>query len=71
MPEVGDHYIGAAILLPRGVKMVRGHVVAWSHDANGNVMGRVHMNSILGTRMYQGEFPGGKVTELTTNFIAL
>ena len=35
MPEVGDHYMGAEILLPRGDQMARGHVVARSHDANG------------------------------------
>ena len=28
MPEVGDHYIGAEILLPGGDEMVRGHGVA-------------------------------------------
>ena len=26
MPEVGDHYIGAEILLPQGNKMARSHV---------------------------------------------
>ena len=47
MPEVGDHYIEADILLPRGEHMARGHVVAWSCDADGNVMGRIHTNPIL------------------------
>ena len=70
MPEVGDHYIGAEILLPRGDQMARGHVVARSRDANGNVMGRSHTNPILDTRTYQVEFTGGEVTELTTNVIA-
>ena len=41
MPEVGDHNIGAEILLPRGDEMAKGHVVALSHYANGNVMGRL------------------------------
>ena len=70
MPEVGDLYIGAEILLPRGDQMARGHVVARSRDANGNVMGRSHTNPILDTRMYQLKFAGGKVTALTTNVIA-
>ena len=70
MPEVAVHYIGAKILLPRVDKMARSHVVAWSHNANQNVMGRAHMNPILDTQMYQVEFTGGKVTELTTNAIA-
>ena len=34
MPEVGDHYIGAEILLSRGDKMARGHVVAHSCDSS-------------------------------------
>ena len=42
MPEVGDHYMGAE---------TRGNDIRWSHDANGNVMGRAHMNLILNTRM--------------------
>ena len=63
MPEVGNHYIGAEILLPRGDKMARGHVVACSHDASGNV-------PILNIKMYQVEFAGGKITEFTTNVIA-
>ena len=70
MPEVGDHYIGAEILLPRGNEMARGNVLAQSHDSNRNIMGRAHMNPILNTRMYQVEFGGGKVTELTANIIA-
>ena len=50
--------------------MARGHVMACSHDASGNVVGRAHTNLILNTRMYQDEFSRGKVTELTTNVIA-
>ena len=60
MPEVGDLYIGADILLPRGDQMARGHIVARSKDANRNVMGRSHTNSILVTRMYHVEFTGGR-----------
>ena len=41
-----------------------------NHDANGNVMGRTHTNPIVDSRVYQLEFTGGKVTELTTNIIA-
>ena len=70
MPEVKDHYIGTEILLPRGDDMTRGNVGAYSHDANGNVMGRAHTYPILDTRMYQVEFAGGNITELTTFFTA-
>ena len=54
----------------QGDEMARGQVVAWSHDASGNMMGRAHTNNIFNTRMYQVEFAGGNVTEFTTNVIA-
>ena len=60
MPEVSDHYMGAEILLPRGDEMARGHAVAWSGDAKGNVIGRAHMYPILDTMMCQIEFAGSK-----------
>ena len=41
-----------------------------SHDADGNMVGRAHMNPILGTRRYQVEFAGGEVIQLTANIIA-
>ena len=50
--------------------MARGHVVARSRDASGNIMGRSHTNPTLDTRTYQVEFAGGEVVELTTNVIA-
>ena len=50
--------------------MERGHVVALSCDANGKVMGWAHSNPILDTRMYQVEFLGSEVMELTANVIA-
>ena len=71
MPDVGDLYIGAEILLPGGDQMARDHVVARSRDASGNVMGKSHTNPILDTRMYQVEFTGGEVKELTDNVIAV
>ena len=50
--------------------MGRSHGVAQSNDANGIIMGGTHTNPILDTMLYQVEFAGGKVTELTTNIIA-
>ena len=70
MPEVGGHYIGADILLPRGDHIARGHVVAWSHDARGIVTGRAYAIPILNTRTCQVEYAGGELTYLTTNIIA-
>ena len=70
MPEVGDYYIGAEIMSPRGDQMARSHVVGRTWDANINVMGRSHTNPILDMKMYQVEFTWSKVTELTANVIA-
>ena len=67
MPEVGDHYIG---VLPSEDEMTKGNVVALSHDASVNVMGRADTNPILDTRMNQVKFAGNKVSELATNIIA-
>ena len=58
------------MLLPRGDKMAKGHVVAWSCNVSGNIMERAHTNPILDTKMYQVEFSGGDVTELAANIIA-
>ena len=61
MPEVCNQYIGAEIMLPRGGKMARGHVLAQSHDASGNIMDRAHANPIMDTSLYQVEFAGGRL----------
>ena len=50
--------------------MAKGHVVARSQDAYGDVMGRSDTNPILDMKTCQVEFAGSKVTELTTNIIA-
>ena len=70
MPELGDNYIGAEILLPREDEMARGHVVVQGHDTSGNIMRSAHINPMLNTIMYQVEFTGDEVTELTANIIA-
>ena len=70
MPELGDYYIGAEILLLSRDQMARGNVVARSQNTNDNVMHTFHANPILGTRMYHVEFTVGKVKQLTTNIIA-
>ena len=70
MSEVGDHFIGAEIMLPRGDQMARSHVVAQSCNANGNIIERAHWNPKLDTKTYQVEFTGGKVAEFMANVIA-
>ena len=42
-------------------EMARGHAVAQSHDANGNIVGRAHTNPILDTGMYQVKFVGARL----------
>ena len=42
--------------------MVMGYVVVWNCDPSQNVMGRVHTNFILDTRMYRVEIAENKVT---------
>ena len=46
--------------------MARGHVVTQSGDANRNVIGRVHANPIINTRMNQVVFTGGKVNRFSS-----
>ena len=69
-PELGNQYIGAEIMLPRRDKMARGHVVVQRCNTNGSIMGRAYANPIMDTKLYQVEFKGGKIMELTTNDIA-
>ena len=70
MSEAGDQYIEAEIMFPRRDEMARDHVVTQSHDASGNIMGAAQANPIMDTRLYQVEFIGFEVTELTANVIA-
>ena len=50
--------------------MVRGQVVGWKHDADGNPIGRSNQNFILDTFLYEVEFPGGEINKLAANIIA-
>ena len=70
MHEVADNNLGVEILLPRGNQMARSLVVEWKRVANRNAMGRPYANPILDMKQNQVEFPGGKITEFTANFIA-
>ena len=68
--KLGDQYVNAEILLPRGDTMARGQVVHQKHDADGNPIGRSNQNLILDTCLYKVEFPGREMTELAANIIA-
>ena len=64
MAEVGAQYTGAEIMLTQGDKMARGHVVAQSHNASGNMMGRTHANPTMDTRLYPDDFAGRMLQNL-------
>ena len=69
-PEVGDNYLNAEIMLPRGGSMAKGKVVKRKRNVDGNLIGRAHPNPILDTRRYEVRFPDGELTELSANAIA-
>eukprot|EP01082_Thalassiosira_pseudonana_P000070 g27.t1 g27 contig1:60384-63019(+) len=69
-PEAEDNYVNAEIMLPRGDGFERGRVVKRKRGIDGEVIGRANSNPILDTRLYEVQFPGGEVTELTANVIA-
>ena len=49
-PEIGDTYLGANVMLPRGGKLARGHVHKRKRDHDDNVIGNANANLILDTR---------------------
>jgi hypothetical protein len=69
-PEIGDQYLGASILLPRGSVNVRGKVKSRKRNSDGNLVGVANPNPIKDTRTYEVEFPDGEIAELTANAIA-
>jgi hypothetical protein len=71
MPEIGDNYLSAELMLPKGgVIMVKSHVTVRKRDRDGNPVGRANDNPILDTRSYIIDFDDGDQTELTANMIA-
>jgi hypothetical protein len=70
MPEVGDNYIAAEVLLPLGGVLRWGKVISCKHDADGNTVSQAQDWPILDTRTYDVEFDNGTITELTANKIA-
>jgi hypothetical protein len=48
-PKIGDNYLSAEIMLPRGGTMVKGRVAAHKRDRDGNPVGLANSNPILDT----------------------
>jgi len=69
-PEMGDNYLSAKIMLPRGGTIVKGGVTARKHDRDGNPIGLANSNPILDTRSYVVHFNDGDETQLTANMMA-
>jgi len=69
-PEMGDNYLSAEIMIPRGGTMVRGRVTARKRDRDVNPIGLANSNPILDTRSYVVHFKDRDQTELTVNMIA-
>ncbi len=70
MPEVGDNYISAEVLLPLGGVLRQGKVTSCKRDADHNTVGQAHDRPILNTWTYDGEFNNGTIMELIANKIA-
>ncbi len=58
-PKIGDSYLSAELILPKGGVMVKGRVTARKRKWAGNPVGRVNDNPILDTRSYIVDFDDG------------
>jgi hypothetical protein len=65
-----DQYVGAHVKVPIGDEIHTGKVVGHNCELDGTLRGRANANSILDTRTYEIEFPGGRSDEYTANIIA-
>ena len=65
-----DKYIGAEVVVPgRDSLSVLAKIRNRKRDSSGNPIGNANQNPILDTRVYELEFPDGKVEEYSTNTI--
>jgi hypothetical protein len=70
MPKIGDNYLSAELMLPKGGVMVKGRLTTRKRDGDCNPVGSANDNPILDTRTYIVDFDDGDQTELTANMIA-
>jgi hypothetical protein len=64
LPKMGNNYLSAELMLPKGGVMVMGHVTAHKRNRDGNPVGLANDNPILDTRSYIVNFDDGNQTEL-------
>ncbi len=67
-PKMGDNYLTAEIMLPRGGTMIKDRVSTRKRDQDGNPVGLTNSNPILDTCSYIIDFDNGDQTKLTANF---
>jgi hypothetical protein len=65
-----DQYVGAQVRVLSGDEIRTGKVVWRKRELDGTVKGQANANSMLDTRTYEIEFPGGRSDEYTSNVIA-
>ncbi len=70
MPETGNEYVHALVMLPCGSAIMRGTVKACKWNLDGNPIGRRSDNSILDTWLYGIKFLDGEAALLPANTIA-
>ena len=69
-PEVGDNYLGASVMLPRGGTLARGHVIKRKRDQHVDATGQAHATPVLDTCEYEIEWEDDGVSATTANVIA-
>jgi hypothetical protein len=70
MPEIGDNYLSAEVLIPHRETIIKRRVNSWRRDANGNPIGLANANPILDTRKYVVKFDNGDETTVIMNLNA-
>jgi hypothetical protein len=58
-PKIGDNYLSAELMLPKGGVMVKGRMTARKCDRDGNPVEHANDNPILDTRSYIVNFDDG------------
>jgi hypothetical protein len=69
-PKIGDNYLSAELMLPKGGVMIKGCMTVPKCGWDGNPDGRANYNPILDTRSYIVDFDDSNQTVLTANMIA-
>ena len=69
-PEEADNYVGASVTLPIEGDQRSGKVTRRARDRDGNLVGTSNRVPILDTRLYEVEFPDGRIAEFSANAIA-